>query len=88
MYSKEQLNAIYFSKIGFEFEFFAKSKLNEVKESLANTLGKKIRIEGKAHSDFSPTYDTFKLEPDNSGGTGMIELVTGSLPFSEAKMTL
>jgi hypothetical protein len=88
MYSNEQLNAIYSSKIGFEFEFFAKTKLDEVKESLANTLNKKIRIEGKAHSDFSPTYDTFKLEPDNSGGTGMIELVTGSLPFPEAKLLL
>ena len=88
MYSKEQVNAIYASNIGFEFEFFANDKIDKAKESIANTLNKKIRIEDKAHSDFSPTSSVFKLEPDNSGGTGMIELVTGSLPFSEAKMIL
>ena len=32
--------------------------------------------------------ETFKLEPDNSGGTGMIELVTGPLPFVEAKIIM
>lgn len=88
MYSNEQLNAIYGSKIGFEFEFFSNEDLNETRLSLSNALGKKIRIEEKAHSDFAPTDEVFKLEPDNSGGTGMIELVTGSLPFVEAKLTL
>lgn len=88
MYTNEQLNAIHFSKIGIEFEFFANEEIKIAKESIANTLNKKIRIEEKAHSDFSPTADVFKLEPDNSGGSGMIELVTGSLPFVEAKMIL
>jgi hypothetical protein len=88
MYTNEQLNAIHFSKIGFEFEFFANDEIKVAKESIANTLNKKVRIEEKAHSDFSPTADVFKLEPDNSGGSGMIELVTGSLPFVEAKMIL
>jgi len=88
MYSNEQLNAIYSSKIGFEFEFFANEDIQKAKESVANTLNKKIRIEEKAHSDFSPTGDVFKMEPDNSGGTGMIELVTGSLPFVESKLIL
>ena len=88
MYTNEQLNAIHFSKIGFEFEFFANCKIDEVKTSLCQTLDKKIRIEEKAHSDFAPTDKTFKLEPDNSGGSGMIELVTGPLPFVEAKIIL
>lgn len=88
MYSNQQLNAIYSSKIGFEFEFFSKNKLDAIKESISRALNKKIRIEEKAHSDFSPNADVFKLEPDNSGGTGMIELVSGSLPFSEAKLIL
>jgi len=88
MYSNEQLNAIYSSKVGFEFEFFANEDIQEAKTSIANTLNKKIRIEDKAHSDFTPTDEIFKLEPDNSGGTGMIELVTGPLPFVEAKIIM
>lgn len=88
MYSNEQLNAIYSSKIGFEFEFFANEDIQKAKESVANALNKKVRIEEKAHSEFAPTADVFKMEPDNSGGTGMIELVTGSLPFVESKLIL
>ena len=88
MYTNEQLNALHFSNIGFEFEFFSKETVEEVKNSLSPALNKKIRIEEKSHSDFKPTPKTFKLEPDNSGGSGMIELVTGQLPFTEAKLML
>ncbi len=88
MYTNEQLNAIYASKIGLEFEFFANEGLDEVKRSLSNTLNKRIQIEEKAHSDFTPSSETFKLEPDNSGGTGMIELVTGPMPFVESKLII
>ena len=88
MYTNEQLNAIHSSKIGFEFEFFSKSDINETKLGLSEVLNKKIRIEEKAHSDFTPTDEVYKLEPDNSGGTGMIELVTGPLNFVDAKLTL
>ena len=88
MYTNEQLNAIYASKIGLEFEFFAKEGLDEVKRSLSNALNKRIQIEEKAHSDFIPSSETFKLEPDNSGGTGMIELVTGPMPFVESKLII
>ena len=88
MYTNEQLNAIYASKIGLEFEFFANEGLDEVKRSLSNALSKQIRIEEKAHSDFSPSDEVFKLEPDNSGGSGMIELVTGPMPFVESKLII
>jgi hypothetical protein len=88
MYTNEQLNAIYASKIGLEFEFFANEGLDEVKRSLSNALNKEIRIEEKAHSDFAPSDEIFKLEPDNSGGTGMIELVTGPMPFVESKLII
>ena len=88
MYSNEQLNAIYSSKIGLEFEFFANEGLDSVKHSLSNTLNKQIRIEEKAHSDFVPTDEIYKLEPDNSGGTGMIEMVTGPMPFVESKLII
>jgi hypothetical protein len=88
MYTNEQLNAIYASKIGLEFEFFANEGLDEVKHNLSNVLNKQIRIEEKAHSEFTPTDEIFKLEPDNSGGTGMIELVTGPMPFVESKLII
>lgn len=88
MYTDEQLNAIHFSKIGLEFEFFSKENVDGIKETLSRSLGKRIRIEEKSHSDFIPTEKTFKIEPDNSGGSGMVELVTGSLPFTEAKIIL
>ena len=88
MYTNEQLNAIYASKIGLEFEFFANEGLDEVKRSLSNTLNKRIQLEEKAHSDFTPSDEVFKLEPDNSGGTGMIELVTGPMPFVESKLII
>ena len=88
MYTNEQLNAIYGSKIGMEFEFFANEGLDEVKRSLSQALNKEIRVEEKAHSEFTPSSEIFKLEPDNSGGSGMIELVTGPMPFVESKLII
>ena len=88
MYTNEQLNAIYASKIGLEFEFFANEGMDEVKRGLSQTLNKQIKIEEKAHSEFVPTDQIFKLEPDNSGGSGMIELVTGPMPFVESKLVI
>ena len=88
MYTNEQLNAIYGSKIGMEFEFFANEGLDEVKRSLSQALNKQIRVEEKAHSEFTPSDEIFKLEPDNSGGSGMIELVTGPMPFVESKLII
>ena len=88
MYTNEQLNALYASQIGLEFEFFANEGLDEVKRSLSTVLNKRIQIEEKAHSEFTPSNEVFKLEPDNSGGTGMIELVTGPMPFVESKLII
>ena len=88
MYTNEQLNAIYGSKIGIEFEFFANEGMDEVKRSLSQALNKQIRVEEKAHSEFTPSNEIFKLEPDNSGGSGMIELVTGPMPFVESKLII
>lgn len=88
MYSNEQLNAIHFSKIGFTFEFFANESFKLAKTDLSNVLGKKIRIKEKDHVDFLPSADIFKMEPDESGVSGMISLSTGLLPFPEAKLIL
>ncbi len=88
MYSNEHLNAIHFSKIGFTFEFFANEKVKEAKDSLANSLNKRIRIEERNHIDFLPTDNTFKLIPNYARIPGMISLSTGLLPFVEAKLIL
>ena len=53
MYTNEQLNAIYGSKIGLEFEFFANEGLDEVKRSLSQALNKQIRVEEEAHSELN-----------------------------------
>lgn len=88
MYSNEQLNAIHFSKIGFTFEFFANESFKLAKESLSSVLGKRIRIKEMDHVDFLPSSELFKMEPDNSGVSGMISLSTGLIPFVEAKLIL
>jgi hypothetical protein len=40
------------------------------------------------HSDFTPDSENFKIEPDLSGGSNMVELVTGPLDFYDAKYYL
>ena len=74
--------------VGIEFEFYANVSLEETAKQLAEALGKKIRIEKKHHSDFTPNQKEFKIEPDMSGGAGLMELVTGALPYSEGRMII
>ena len=76
------------SLIGLEFEFYSESSVEETQKSLSQLLGKKIRVEDKAHSDFQPTTDEFKLEPDMSGGKGLVELVTGATPYRNARIII
>lgn len=88
MYNNEELNAIQNTRMGFEFEFFSNKKVENVKQDLIQLLNKRIHVEDDCHSDFQPNSDVFKIEPDRSGGTGMIEFITGPLPYPEAKLTL
>ena len=76
------------SLIGLEFEFYSDLSIEETQKSLSQLLGKKIRVEDKAHSDFQPTVDEFKLEPDMSGGKGLVELVTGATPYRNARIII
>ena len=62
--------------------------LEETQKSLANLLDRKIRLEDKAHSDFVPDDKIFKMEPDMSGGKGLIELVTGPIPYRNARVII
>lgn len=76
------------TNVGVEFEFFSNHNINDTQKMLEKHLGKKIHREDKAHSDFTPDADTFKMEPDYSGGAALIELITGPLPYSDAKIIL
>lgn len=76
------------SRVGIEFEFYSNFDVEETAKKLSILLKKKIRIEKKAHSDFQPTEDEFKIEPDMSGGAGLNELVTGSMPYSAARLMI
>ena len=47
-----------------------------------------MRLNEAYHKLLIPSDEIFKLEPDNSGGSGMIELVTGPMPFVESKLII
>ena len=76
------------SQVGVEFEFYSNYSIEKTQEMLAELLGRKIQVEDKAHSDFQPDADTFKMEPDMSGGKGLIELVTGAIPYRNARIMI
>jgi hypothetical protein len=74
--------------VGVEFEFYSNKDIDTTAKELAGLLGKKIRVEAKAHSDFEVTRDEFKIEPDMSGGEKLMELVTGAQPYYAARMMI
>jgi hypothetical protein len=74
--------------VGVEFELYSNLSIDDTAKELGKLLQKKIRIEKKAHSEFAPTADEFKMEPDMSGGAGLIELVTGAMPYSAARLMI
>ena len=76
------------SQMGIEFEFYSNLELKKTQKSLSELLGRKIQLEEKAHSDFVPSADVFKMEPDMSGGAGLIELVTGPMPYRNARLVI
>ena len=76
------------SKVGVEFEFYSNKSIKQTAKELGSLLNKIIKIEDKAHSDFVPTDKEFKIEPDMSGGEKLMELVTGALPYSAARLCI
>ena len=86
-------------RIGFEWEFFSAKPMKDVAKSLQKAIGKKIFIPlvikefnkpgvPGVHTEFVPTDTVYKLERDYSGGDKMFELVSGPLPYEEARMQL
>ncbi len=86
--SSDRHSVLNASQIGVEFEFYSNLELKETQTSLSDLLNRKIKLEDKAHSDFQPTADVFKMEPDMSGGKGLIELVTGPMPYYSARVVI
>jgi len=77
------------AKIGLELEFFSNHSYIKTLE-LLNLEFSPIEIWGfnQYHSDFEVTDKQFKIEPDFSGGSEMIELITGPATWIESRIIL
>ncbi len=85
-----QSNKLKFGKIGMEFEFYMKDLSYYKTMELLNEELSPVKVWGfrQYHSDFTPDETNFKIEPDLSGGSNMVELVTGPLDYYDAKYYL
>lgn len=85
-----QSNKLKGARVGFEFEFYMKDLSYYKTMELLNIEMAPIKIWGfrQYHSDFTPDEKNFKIEPDLSGGSNMVELVTGPLDYYDAKYYL
>lgn len=77
------------SKIGFEFEFYSNHSFIKTME-LLTLVDTSIEIFAfnSYHNDFELTDSKFKIEPDYSGGSDMVELITGPMDYIKAKLIL
>lgn len=86
------------AKIGIEFEFCSNMKPVAIVKSLSEALDKRViaplnvdSIENpklKYHTPVEPSTEIFKLESDYSCGKNGCELITGPLPYKEARIIL
>lgn len=78
------------SKIGLEFEFYMKDLSFYKTLEILNQELSPVKVHGfrHYHSDFKPDDKNFKIEPDLSGGSNMVELVTGPMEYNDAKFFL
>jgi hypothetical protein len=85
-----QTNKLKNAVIGMEFEFYMKDLSYYKTLEILNDILDPVKIWGfrQYHSNFTPDANNFKIEPDLSGGSSMVELVTGPLPFFDAKYYL
>ena len=85
-----EYNKLSRSKVGFEFEFYMKDLSFYKTLELLNKDLSPVKVHGfrQYHSDFTPDSKNFKIEPDLSGGSNMVELVTGPLEYNDAKYYL
>jgi hypothetical protein len=78
------------SKVGIEFEFYIKDLSYYKTLEMLNSELSPVKVWGfkQYHSNFKPDENNFKIEPDLSGGSNMVELVTGPLDYFDAKYYL
>ncbi len=77
------------SVVGLEFEYYSNYSYIKTLE-LLNLEFNPIEIWGfnQYHSNFTVTDKKFKIEPDYSGGSDMLELITGPLTWIDARVVL
>ena len=80
----EQAQILYSAIVGMEYEFYSEKPRKEIVKELGRILRKNIIVGEVYHSDVVVAPDTFKLEPDFSGGSKMNELITSPMPYQEA----
>lgn len=85
-----QSNKLKHARIGLEFEFYMKDLSFYKTLELLNIELAPVKVWGfrKYHSDYTPDANNFKIEPDLSGGSNMVELVTGPMDYYDAKYYL
>jgi hypothetical protein len=85
-----QSNKLKHARVGFEFEFYMKELSFYKAMELLNQELAPVKVWGfrEYHSGFTPDEKNFKIEPDLSGGSNMVELVTGPLSYYDAKYYL
>lgn len=78
-----------FAMVGFEFEFYSKEPYYKTLE-LLNMVLAPVQVWGfrEYHSNFKTDEKNYKIEPDHSGGSNMIELVTGPIKYTDSKIVL
>ena len=86
----DQSNKLKKAIIGFEMEFYMKDISYYKTLEILNQYLYPVKVWGfrQYHSGFEPDDKNFKIEPDLSGGSNMVELVTGPLSFFDAKYYL
>ena len=70
--------------IGIEFEFYSNRARPEIAKEIGYLVRKKIKVGEIYHSETPVGKNTWKLEPDFSGGVKMNELITEPMPYYEA----
>ena len=78
------------ARIGFEFEFYMKDLSFYKTLEILNKELDPVKVHGfrQYHSGFTPDSKNFKIEPDLSGGSNMVELVTGPMDYNDSKFYL
>ncbi len=96
---QQNYNVLSSAIIGLEIECYSELSPKDTAKGLSLAMGKKVIVpivikelgkeeKGKYHSEFEPTSSVFKLERDFSGGKEMYEMITGPMPYEEARIVL